>query len=356
MTHCSIQPRVAFLHRLEDDPPMTATDQLTELTADADAAGERLDRWLAGQIETLSRSRLKALIEQGQLRVDGTVLTDPSAKIAAGSVYALEVPAPRAADPVPEKMDLDVLYEDDDLIVLLKPAGLAVHPAAGNWTGTLVHGLLHHCAGSLSGIGGGERPGIVHRLDKDTSGVMVVAKSDAAHQGLAAQFAAHTVERAYIAFTRNAPSPKAGRIETRIARAPQDRKKFVVPRDPHSEAGKHAITNYATLARYGQAPGAAIGTGLAAKVECRLETGRTHQIRVHMGHIGCPLLGDPVYGNKRGNILAISDNGRELKDFRRQALHAAILGFEHPVTGEDMRFESELPKDMERLEKFLERL
>ena len=143
---------------------------------------------------------------------------------------------------------------------------------------------------------------------------------------------------------------------TRIARAPQDRKKFVVPRDPHSEAGKHAITNYATLARYGQAPGAAIGTGLAAKVECRLETGRTHQIRVHMGHIGCPLLGDPVYGNKRGNILAISDNGRELKDFRRQALHAAILGFEHPVTGEDMRFESELPKDMERLEKFLERL
>ena len=142
MTHCSIQPRVAFLHRLEDDPPMTATDQLTELTADADAAGERLDRWLAGQIETLSRSRLKALIEQGQLRVDGTVLTDPSAKIAAGSVYALEVPAPRAADPVPEKMDLDVLYEDDDLIVLLKPAGLAVHPAAGNWTGTLVHGLL----------------------------------------------------------------------------------------------------------------------------------------------------------------------------------------------------------------------
>jgi 23S rRNA pseudouridine1911/1915/1917 synthase len=335
---------------------MTATAQLTELTADADAAGERLDRWLANRLETLSRSRIKALIEQGQLRVDGAVLTDPSAKIAAGSVYALDIPAPRAAEPTPEKMDLDVLFEDDDLIVLVKPAGLAVHPAAGNWTGTLVHGLLHHCAGSLSGIGGVERPGIVHRLDKDTSGVMVVAKSDAAHQGLAAQFAAHTVERAYIAFTRNAPAPKAGRIETQIARSPHDRKKFVVPRDPHSTAGKHAVTNYATLVRYGQAPDAAIGTGLAAKVECRLETGRTHQIRVHMAHIGCPLLGDPVYGNKRGNLLATSDNGRELKDFRRQALHAAILGFEHPVTGEMLRFETVLPKDMQRLEKFLERL
>lgn len=233
---------------------MTVPARSTELTADADAAGERLDRWLAGQIENLSRSRLKALIEQGQLQVDGTVLTDPSAKVAAGSVYALDIPAPRAAEPTPEKMDLDVLFEDDDLIVLVKPAGLAVHPAAGNWTGTLVHGLLHHCAGSLSGIGGVERPGIVHRLDKDTSGVMVVAKSDAAHQGLATQFAAHSVERAYIAFTRNAPSPKAGRIETRIVRSPNDRKKFVVPRDPASEAGKHAITNYTTLARYGQAP------------------------------------------------------------------------------------------------------
>ena len=335
---------------------MNANPQTITLTADADAAGMRLDKWLADSVADLSRSRLKALIEDGQLTLDGVAATDPSAKVVEGAVYALAIPAPRAAAPVPEAMDLDILHEDADLIVLLKPAGLAVHPAAGNWTGTLVHGLLHHCAGSLSGIGGVERPGIVHRLDKDTSGVMVVAKSDAAHQGLSAQFAAHSVERAYIAFTRNAPSPKTGRIETRIARSSHDRKKFTVPHDPHSTAGKHAITNYATLARYGQAPDAAIGTGLAAKVECRLETGRTHQIRVHLAHIGCPLLGDPVYGNKRGNILATSDNGRALKDFRRQALHAAILGFDHPVSGEALRFETELPKDMQRLEKFLQRL
>ena len=335
---------------------MSANPQTITLTADADAAGLRLDKWLAEAVADLSRSRLKALIEDGRLTLDGAVATDPSAKVVEGAAYALAIPAPKAAEPEPEAMDLDILHEDADLIVLLKPAGLAVHPAAGNWTGTLVHGLLHHCAGSLSGIGGVERPGIVHRLDKDTSGVMVVAKSDAAHQGLSAQFAAHTVERAYIAFTRNAPAPKAGRIETQIARSSHDRKKFTVPHDPHSTAGKHAITNYATLARYGQAPDAAIGTGLAAKVECRLETGRTHQIRVHLAHIGCPLLGDPVYGNKRGNILATSDNGRALKDFRRQALHAAILGFDHPVSGEALRFETGLPEDMRRLEALLERL
>jgi 23S rRNA pseudouridine1911/1915/1917 synthase len=335
---------------------MTGIAETTQLTASSEAAGARLDRWLAAEIDTLSRSRLKALIEDGQLRVDGSVFTDPSAKVVEGARYTLAIPAPRPAEPAPERMDLDVLFEDGDLIVLLKPAGLAVHPAAGNWTGTLVHGLLHHCAGSLSGIGGVERPGIVHRLDKDTSGVMVAAKSDAAHQGLTAQFAAHSVERAYIAFTRNAPSPKAGRVETQIVRSHQDRKKFTVPRDPASEAGKHAITNYLTLARYGQAPDMAVGTGLAAKVECRLETGRTHQIRVHMAHIGCPLLGDPVYGHKRGNLLATADNGRELKDFRRQALHAAILGFDHPATGQQLRFEADLPKDMQRLEKFLLRL
>ncbi|WP_300540709.1 RluA family pseudouridine synthase [Maricaulis sp.] len=335
---------------------MTGIAETTQLTASSEAAGARLDRWLAAEIDTLSRSRLKALIEDGQLRVDGSVFTDPSAKVVEGARYTLAIPAPRPAEPTPERMDLDVLFEDGDLIVLLKPAGLAVHPAAGNWTGTLVHGLLHHCAGSLSGIGGVERPGIVHRLDKDTSGVMVAAKSDTAHQGLTAQFAAHSVERAYVAFTRNAPSPKAGRVETQIVRSQQDRKKFTVPRDPASEAGKHAITNYLTLARYGQAPDMAVGTGLAAKVECRLETGRTHQIRVHMAHIGCPLLGDPVYGHKRGNLLATADNGRELKDFRRQALHAAILGFDHPVTGQQLRFEADLPKDMQRLEKFLLRL
>lgn len=329
---------------------------LREITADDEQAGERTDRWLTGLFEEFSRSRLKALIEEGQLLRDGQPMTDPSAKVIAGAHYALTVPAPRPDTPQPEKMDLDILHEDADLIVLLKPCGLAVHPAAGNWSGTLVHGLLHHCAGSLSGIGGVERPGIVHRLDKDTSGVMVVAKSDAAHKGLTAQFAAHTVERAYVAFTRNAPSPKAGRIETQLVRSSKDRKKFEVPWDPESDAGKHAITNYETLARYGQDPRAAIGTALAAKVECRLETGRTHQIRVHMAHIKCGLLGDPLYGGKRGGLLAAGETGKVLKEFRRQALHAAILGFEHPVTGENLRFETELPKDMQRLEKFLERL
>lgn len=335
---------------------MTEIAETRSFEVEPDDAGARLDRWLADQIDTLSRSRIKALIEEGHLAVGGGVLTDPSAKILSGATYTLGIPVPRADTPRPEPMDLDVLHEDSDLIVLVKPAGLSVHPAAGNWTGTLVHGLLHHCAGSLSGIGGVERPGIVHRLDKETSGVMVVAKSDAAHQGLSAQFARHTVERAYIAFTRNAPSPKAGRIETQIARSSRDRKKYEVPHDPNSEAGKHAITNYTTLKRYGQTVGAAIGTGMAAKVECRLETGRTHQIRVHMAHINSPLLGDPVYGQKRGRLLEHDDESGTLKTFRRQALHAAILGFKHPVTGEALRFQTDLPEDMKRVEAILETL
>ncbi|WP_297731396.1 RluA family pseudouridine synthase [uncultured Maricaulis sp.] len=335
---------------------MTEIAETRSFEVEPDDAGARLDRWLADQIDTLSRSRIKALIEEGHLAVGGAVLTDPSAKILSGATYTLGIPVPRADTPRPEPMDLDVLHEDSDLIVLVKPAGLSVHPAAGNWTGTLVHGLLHHCAGSLSGIGGVERPGIVHRLDKETSGVMVVAKSDAAHQGLSAQFARHTVERAYIAFTRNAPSPKAGRIETQIARSSRDRMKYEVPHDPNSEAGKHAITNYTTLKRYGQTVGAAIGTGMAAKVECRLETGRTHQIRVHMAHINSPLLGDPVYGQKRGRLLEHDDESGTLKTFRRQALHAAILGFKHPVTGEALRFQTDLPDDMKRVEAILETL
>ncbi|MDF1769533.1 RluA family pseudouridine synthase [Maricaulis sp.] len=335
---------------------MTEIAETRSFEVAPEEAGQRLDRWLTAQLDTLSRSRIKALIDGGHLAVDGAVLTDPSAKTLAGSTYALGIPVPRADKPMPEPMDLDILHEDDDLIVLVKPAGLSVHPAPGNWTGTLVHGLLHHCAGSLSGIGGVERPGIVHRLDKETSGVMVAAKSDAAHQGLSTQFARHTVERAYIAFTRNAPSPKAGRIETQIARSSRDRKKYEVPHDPNSEAGKHAVTNYTTLKRYGQAAGAAIGTGMAAKVECRLETGRTHQIRVHMGHINSPLLGDPVYGQKRGRLLEHDDESGTLKTFRRQALHAAILGFKHPVTGEALRFETDLPDDMKRVEAILETL
>lgn len=334
------------------DAPIEQREQI----APEDAAGERLDRWMAQLWPDLSRSRCKALVEAGQLFVDGASFTDPSAKVRAGAVYRLDLPAPVAATPKPEAIPLEVLFEDAHLIVINKPAGLAVHPAAGNWTGTLVHALLHHCAGSLSGIGGVERPGIVHRLDKDTSGVMVAAKTDAAHQGLSDQFAAHSVERAYQAFTRSAPKPREGRIETRLARSPHDRKKMAVIADPASTAGKRAITNYRTLATYGQEPGKPVGTPLAALVECRLETGRTHQIRVHMAHIGCPLLGDPVYGRGRSTPLARLDNGKDFKDFRRQALHAAVLGFTHPVSGETLRFESAPPKDLQRLQGFLETL
>ena len=329
---------------------------LREAHCSPDEAGERLDRWMAATWTDLSRSRCKALVEAGALTADGEALTDPSAKIQVGVAYALAVPPPEPAEPRPEAIALDVLFEDAHLIVVNKPAGMTVHPAAGNWTGTLVNALLHHCAGSLAGIGGVERPGIVHRLDKDTSGALVAAKTDAAHQGLSAQFARHSIERAYLACVRAAPKPREGRLETRLARSSHDRKKFAVVADPSSQAGKHAVTNYATLRTYGQAPGKSVGTPLASLVECRLETGRTHQIRVHMAHLGAPLLGDPVYGRGRGAPLARLDDGAAFKDFRRQALHAAVLGFEHPVTAKPLRFEVEPPKDMQRLIGFLERL
>lgn len=337
------------------------SDSSPELSADTrqarpEASGERLDRWMTQVFEDLSRSRCKALVEAGALSVDGEVLTDPSAKVKEGALYALKVPEPEPATPRAEDIPLDILFEDDDLIVINKAAGMTVHPAAGNWTGTLVNALLHHCAGSLSGIGGVQRPGIVHRLDKDTSGVMVVAKSDRAHQGLGAKFAKHDVERAYLACVRGAPKPRANRLETRLGRSSYDRKKFAVIDDPRSKAGKVAVTNYQTLKAFGQEPGKSVGTPLASLVECRLETGRTHQIRIHMAHLGCPLLGDPLYGRGRSAPLAKLDSGKDFKDFRRQALHAAILGFDHPVTGERLRFETDLPKDMQRLIGFLERL
>ncbi|MCW5724960.1 MAG: RluA family pseudouridine synthase [Maricaulaceae bacterium] len=335
---------------------MGAGADIHELEAGADAAGARLDRWLADAIPALSRSRVKALVEAGQLTLDGAVLADPAAKVIAGGRYVLSVPPPAPAIPKPESIPLSILYEDEHLIVVDKPAGMAVHPAAGNWTGTLVHALLHHCAGSLSGVGGVERPGIVHRLDKDTSGVLIAAKTDAAHQALSAQFAAHSAERVYIAFVRGAPQPREGRIETRLARSPHDRKKMAVVKNPHSTAGKIAVTNYRVIKGYGKGGAKPLLGLIASMVECRLETGRTHQIRAHMAHIGCPLLGDPVYGKGRGAALAKLEGGKEFKDFRRQALHAAVLGFDHPATGERLRFETPLPKDLQRLEAFLETL
>ena len=326
-----------------------------EWTGDDQHVGQRLDKVLSDVFADLSRSRIKALIEAGQLTLDGAVCSDPTSRVAASGLYRLTLPAPRPAVPQAEDIPLDILFEDDALIVLNKKAGMAVHPAAGNWTGTLVHALLHHCRGTLSGIGGVERPGIVHRLDKDTSGVMVVAKNDTAHQALSAQFADRSASRRYVALCRAAPKPRAGRIETGYGRSSGDRRKFTV--EALDKPGtKPAITEYETLSTYGQIPGQAVGTPAASKIACRLKTGRTHQIRVHLAHIGCPLLGDPVYGKQGGWRAIRTAAGEELQEFRRQALHARELTLTHPVSGEEMVFESPMPKDMQRLERFLERL
>ncbi len=345
--------------------------------ASATEAGERIDRVLAGAMGDLSRSRLKALIKAGALRCNGDQLEDPNAPAIAGAVYALDIPDPVPAVPEPEALPLDILHEDADLIVINKPAGMAVHPAPGSWRGTLVNGLLHHCRGGLPGIGGVERPGIVHRIDKDTTGVIVVAKSAAAHAGLSARFAAHDLERAYLAVTRGAPRPLAGTVDAAIARSLSDRKKMAVVRpsrgrEPAADTGgaaggtdettrgRHAVTHYRTLARHGRADRDS-ALPAAALVECRLETGRTHQIRVHMGHIGAPLIGDPVYGRGRGirafgSGAAFDSAVSAARAFPRQALHAALLGFDHPVTGEALRFEAPLPPDMATLLAALEGL
>jgi 23S rRNA pseudouridine1911/1915/1917 synthase len=314
--------------------------------------GARLDKALAAAVPealALSRSRLQALIAEGAVaRPDGVVLDDPRAKLAPGTEVVVTLPAPRPIRAAAEAIPLDIVYEDADLIVIDKPAGLVVHPAPGAPDGTLVNALLHHCGGSLSGIGGRLRPGIVHRIDKDTSGLLVVAKSDAAHRGLARQFAAHDLERRYLAVTRGAPDPAAPRlahlagiswepggvlrIEGRIGRHPGDRKRMTVL----SETGKPAVTRVRVLERFGAGE-----TPAAALVECRLETGRTHQIRVHLAFAGHSLVGDAVYGHRRGVDL--------LGTFPRQALHAASLGFVHPVSGAAIRLDSPLPPDMQAL-------
>lgn len=316
------------------------------LTVDlpADQAGQRLDKALAPLFPALSRARLQALIGEGRLSLDGQPVADASRKARTGT-YVLSVPPPAAAEPAPEAIPLTVLYEDQHLIVVDKPAGMAAHPAPGSWTGTLVNALLHHCGDSLSGVGGVARPGIVHRLDKDTSGVMVAAKSDAAHQGLSRLFSTHDIDRLYIALTRGAPSPAAATIETRIGRSPGDRKKMAVLR----AGGREAITHYRVEAAFGPA-----NKPLAARVACRLETGRTHQIRVHMASKGSPCLGDPVYGAGQP-ATAVREMIREA-GLSRQALHAAVLGFVHPITGEALRFETPLPADMAALQACLETL
>ncbi|MDX2234723.1 MAG: RluA family pseudouridine synthase [Hyphomonadaceae bacterium] len=340
----------------EDDDGADGAAPAPMLTAVCTSAhaGERIDAWLAKLWPDLSRARIQGLIGQGKLTVDGAPVKLSSEKARAGAAYALELPPPAPAAPAPEAIPLAIVHEDDDLLVIDKAAGMAMHPAPGALTGTLVNAVLAHCAASLSGVGGVARPGIVHRIDKDTTGLVVVAKNDAAHVALARQFAKHAIERVYFAVTRGAPHPRNGVIDTRLARSPDDRRKFAVVRDPRSEAGKRAVTHYWTVETFGQVAGAAAGRPAAALAECRLETGRTHQIRVHLAHVGAPLLGDPVYGKFRGLKADGAGPLHEAAEaaaraFDRQALHAAVLGFTHPRTGTTMRFEAPLPADMAHL-------
>ncbi|MFZ5609268.1 MAG: RluA family pseudouridine synthase [Pseudomonadota bacterium] len=301
---------------------------------------QRLDKALASAGLELSRQRLQGLIRQGAVEVNGTAARSPSAKVGAGDVLTLVVPAAAPARIAGEAIALDILYEDAHILVLDKPAGMVVHPAPGNPAGTLVNALIAHCGPALSGIGGVARPGIVHRLDKDTSGVMVVAKSDAASQALTKAFATHSIERVYAAVLWGRPTPLIGIVDAALGRHPSARIKMAVAR--HGQ-GKPARTHYKVERSFGPA-----ARPVASLVSCRLETGRTHQVRVHMASLGHPLIGDPVYGRRRALSLA---DGRP---FARQALHARRLAFDHPITHERLTFESPLPNDMIQLIKYLE--
>ncbi len=325
----------------------------------------RLDKALSRDVPveaTLSRTRLARLIEAGGVSINGVVVTDAKAKVAEDAQVLITVEEAEESHIGPEDIPLDVVFEDDDLIVVNKPAGMVVHPAPGSPNGTLVNALLHHCGADLSGVGGVKRPGIVHRIDKETSGLLVVAKSDAAHQGLAAQFEAHTVERYYQALCYGVPeasdprlrgirgaSFEAGnilRMTTQLARHKTDRQRQAVL----FEGGRHAVTRARIVEPFGVPP-------VVTLIECWLETGRTHQIRVHMAHAGHGLLGDPTYGGKRklpAKALSV-EAAQAIRDFPRQALHAAVLGFEHPVGGEHLRFEAPIPSDMSDLIELLKR-
>jgi 23S rRNA pseudouridine1911/1915/1917 synthase len=303
---------------------------IIEASITAAADGLRLDRALADLLPDMSRARIQALIAAGAVSRKGLPISDASRRATAGEIFAVAVPGPMPLHNEAQDIPLAVAYEDDHLIVIDKPAGLVVHPAAGNYDGTLVNALLHHCAGNLSGIGGVARPGIVHRIDKDTSGLMVAAKSDRAHEGLARQFADHSIDRRYKAIVGGIPRPSAGTVNAPLARSPQNRKKIAIV-----AGGKRAVTHYTTLRVLRD----------AALVECRLETGRTHQVRVHMASLGHALLGDPVYGRTKHAQKSLL----ETLGFERQALHAARLGFIHPVSAVALTFDSEMPADMQEL-------
>ncbi|MEO9527628.1 RluA family pseudouridine synthase [Roseibium sp.] len=322
-------------------------DQDFSLTVDAADAGKRLDAVLAAHLEALSRNRVQSLIKSGDVTVGGAKVVEPKYRVNEGDELNLTLPEPEDPEPRGEDIPLNVVFEDDHLIVIDKPAGLVVHPGAGNWTGTLVNALIHHCGDTLSGIGGIKRPGIVHRIDKDTSGLLVIAKTDRTHQGLSAQFADHgrtgPLERAYSALVWGAPSGLKGTIDANLARSHNNRQKMAVVKT----SGRTAITHWQVKERFRH-------TGepdLASLIECRLETGRTHQIRVHMTHIGHPLIGDDDYGSGfKTKINRLEDPLKSLiRDFGRQALHAGLLAFEHPSTGETLRFESPYPADFAKL-------
>lgn len=312
---------------------MSGGHSIIQARVAADATDWRLDRALAAAVPTLSRERLKALIGSGAvIGPAGAAVRDPAVKAVAGGLYSVAVPEPKPAHNEAQDIALEIVFEDDHLLVVDKPAGMVVHPAAGNFDGTLVNALLHHCAGRLSGIGGVARPGIVHRIDKDTSGLLVVAKTDRAHEGLAKQFAAHSIDRRYSAIVAGRPMPVSGKVDAPLARSSANRKKVAIVEEGR---GKRAVTHYRLVTPLRS----------ASLVECRLETGRTHQVRVHMASIGHPLLGDPVYGRSR-------PEHRELLKrlgFERQALHAAALGFIHPVSKDNLFFESALPSDIQEL-------
>jgi 23S rRNA pseudouridine1911/1915/1917 synthase len=305
--------------------------QTIEVKLEPAHSGWRLDRAVAAAVPTLSRERLKALIRSGGLTSGETPFRDPATKVRGDERFQLEVPEPEPAHNRPQDIPLAVVFEDPHLLVVDKPAGLVVHPATGNLDGTLVNALIHHCGESLSGIGGIARPGIVHRIDKDTSGLLVVAKTDVAHEGLAKQFAAHSIERKYLAIVAGVPKAAAGTVDAPLARSSADRKKIAIV---EGGRGKRAVTHWKRLQVLDD----------AALVECSLETGRTHQVRVHMASLGHPLLGDPVYGRGKAHRELL-----ESLDFHRQALHAARLGFTHPVTKHRLSFSSGMPADMQEL-------
>jgi 23S rRNA pseudouridine1911/1915/1917 synthase len=331
---------------------MNAGGRTEEIAVGAEEAGQRLDRMLSARVADLSRSRLKALIEDGKVSVEGQVLRDPALHVKAGQIIVVEVPAAVPAEPAAESIPLDVVFEDDAIIVINKPAGLVVHPAAGHASGTLVNALIAHCGASLSGIGGVKRPGIVHRLDKDTTGILVAAKTDRAHKSLTEQFADHgrtgALRRAYVALAWGVPKLPSGTIDLPIDRHRTAREKMAV-----RTGGREAITHWQVLERFAGEKDEA----LASALMCELETGRTHQIRVHLAHTGHPLLGDAAYGSGfKTKAARLNEEARRLLEaLRRQALHAAHLTIEHPTSGEVMSFDAPWPADMAQLAAALRR-